>query len=157
MTLLEVALLGAAGAVAFEVLEIRGRLATVQQLRHLDWPAEILGFITKLILGSIGAILLIGTAAVSGITVAIVGAAVPSILSRLGQVNKVQEALKIKEYQTQISTEAEQLAKIREPRSHDPEVSGVSLEVVDILAARREALAGQLPVVDPRDEERASS
>jgi hypothetical protein len=62
-----------------------------------------------------------------------------------------------KERESRIVYEADRLAQVRESSSHTATPRGVSPEVADILTARREAIAGQLPVVPPSDEGSAAS
>jgi hypothetical protein len=84
----------------------------------------------------------------------VLGVGAPSVIRGLLSHIEVQERPTVYEQkrESQIMADAESLANAREPSQNAPSPRGVSADLADILAARREALAGELPVVRASEE-----
>jgi uncharacterized membrane protein YfcA len=146
---------GAAGALATGVLALMSTVATA----GYRWPWARDELVPRLfVLGGgvlVGAV--VAAAAHSQISgpwpAFIIGASAPAVIRSLLSGVEVDVRLPAheQERETQIKADAESLAKAREPSRSAPSPR-VSADLADILDARREELAGKLPVVRSSDE-----
>jgi hypothetical protein len=129
------------------------------------WPWSRPEYGPRLVLFGLG--LLLGTILATavhgqisgGLPAFLIGASAPAVIRNLISHIEVEArpTANEKKRETQIIADAESLAKARESSPNSPAPHGISADLAEILASRREALAGELPVVSSLDEGREAS
>jgi hypothetical protein len=164
------ALLGAGGGVIVETMAIfraisvwqdahRNRVGIVKRVpprlgHYIDVPAHAIMLPARALLGMAAAVLFGVTGQVVGPYGAVaIGVAAPVLLARLGSIQQISEAVNgPSAREEQVTSDAEILAAERKLISDTTEPQGISSDAANILAARREALASELRIVEPTDE-----
>jgi hypothetical protein len=141
-----------------EIYDLAGRFIRFKSpvKYSIDWPADTLAFLIRIILGAMTCVAVnLATPHLSIPAALLIGVTAPLLLAHLGSFYRPEVGYE--EREDRINFEAERLADMRQSLTAPASPHGVSTDVADILDARREALAGQLPVIEPHDERRASS